>query len=235
MYPPGKTDEHYTIPNTVTDIADVHAFANSKYLNTITIPKSLQRISGYYSFSGSNLKKVIVEDIDTWLKVDVWGYDYGPLAVAKRLFSSDGKEITHLNIKSSSTLGSTSYIQGLISLSFTFDSEDYQVKGFDYCINLTNIYCYRTIPPGISYNTFKGIDKWKCTLHVPVGSGNAYRGADVWNEFNIVEDLTTGIDDINKDNLTTDQQYFTIDGKQLTGKPTNSGIYIKNGKKYIVK
>ncbi len=236
MYPPGKTDEHYTIPNTVTAIVGDHAFAGCKYLNTITIPKSLQRISGYYSFSGSNLKKVIVEDIDTWLKVDVRNFEYGPLAVAKRLFSSDGKEITHLNIKSRSTLGSTSYIQGLISLSFTFDSEDYQVEGFAYCINLTNIYCYSTIPPTnfSSYN-FKGIDKWKCTLHVPVGSGDAYRGAKVWQEFNIVEDLTTGIDDINKDNLTTDQQYFTIDGKHLTGKPTNSGIYIKNGKKYIVK
>lgn len=220
----------------MTDIAGNRAFAYSKYLNTITIPKSLQRISGVNSFINTNLKKVIVEDIDTWLKVEVWSYEYGPLSRAKRLFSSDGIEITHLNINSYTSLGSTSYIEGLISLSFTFDSEDYGIVGFNYCINLTNIYCYRTIPSGFrsSYN-FEGIDKWKCTLHVPVGSGDAYRGADVWNEFNIVEDLTTGIDDINKDNLTTDQQYFTIDGKHLTGKPTNSGIYIKNGKKYIVK
>lgn len=31
------------------------------------------------------------------------------------------------------------------------------------------------------------------------------------------------------------QRWFTLDGRMLSGKPTTAGIYICNGKKYVVK
>ena len=50
------------------------------------------------------------------------------------------------------------------------------------------------------------------------------------------DDETTGIDASLKDNEPqTDDYYYSIDGQRLQGKPTKKGIYIKNGKKVVVK
>ena len=57
---------------------------------------------------------------------------------------------------------------------------------------------------------------------------------------NIVLDFgngeTTGIDASLKDNEPqSNDHYYSIDGQRLQGKPTKKGIYIKNGKKVVVK
>jgi len=46
---------------------------------------------------------------------------------------------------------------------------------------------------------------------------------------------TSGIDIINREPLTTDAAWYTLDGRRLTGQPTAKGIYIHNGKKLLVK
>ena len=58
------------------------------------------------------------------------------------------------------------------------------------CTNLSIIYCYAVTPPSLEsdnyYPSFEGVPR-SATVYVPSGSGNAYRNADVWREFNIVE------------------------------------------------
>ena len=58
------------------------------------------------------------------------------------------------------------------------------------CTNLSIIYCYAVTPPSLEsdnyYSPFDGVPR-SATVYVPQGSGNAYRNADVWREFNIVE------------------------------------------------
>ena len=58
------------------------------------------------------------------------------------------------------------------------------------CTNLSIIYCYAVTPPSLgTYNSdppFDGVPR-SANVYVPKGSGNAYRNADVWKEFNIVE------------------------------------------------
>lgn len=49
---------------------------------------------------------------------------------------------------------------------------------------------------------------------------------------------SSGIIVINNEQLTNDNEagvYYTIDGKRLTSKPAKSGLYIKNGKKVVIK
>ena len=46
---------------------------------------------------------------------------------------------------------------------------------------------------------------------------------------------TSGISTINREPLTTDAAWYTLDGRRLTGQPTAKGIYIHNGKKLLVK
>jgi len=56
---------------------------------------------------------------------------------------------------------------------------------------LTRINCRRVSPPtGLDSDTFGGVNKTNCILHVPVGSLAAYRAAQYWTDFvTIIEDL----------------------------------------------
>ena len=49
---------------------------------------------------------------------------------------------------------------------------------------------------------------------------------------------SSGIIVINNEQLTNDNEagvYYAIDGRRLTSKPAKSGLYIKNGKKVVMK
>ena len=51
---------------------------------------------------------------------------------------------------------------------------------------------------------------------------------------------TTGILRVDLDNPSNqgqilDDAWYTLDGRKLDGKPTHPGIYIQNGKKYMIK
>ena len=63
------------------------------------------------------------------------------------------------------------------------------VRGAFYkCINLTDMYLYSTIPPTLgSTDTIPTTT----TIHVPIGSGDAYKNATNWSSFadKIVEDI----------------------------------------------
>ncbi|MBR7093175.1 MAG: leucine-rich repeat domain-containing protein, partial [Prevotella sp.] len=76
-----------------------------------------------------------------------------------------------------------------------------------------------------------------CTLHVPIGSKEKYKAADVWKDFlNIVEDLPTGIVSIDNSQLAIDNDvWHTLNGVRLNGKPTKAGVYIVNGLKVVIK
>ena len=46
--------------------------------------------------------------------------------------------------------------------------------------------------------------------------------------------ITTGIDGVNRE-TTTNNRYYSLDGRRIDGKPTQKGVYINNGKKVVVK
>ena len=217
--PPGTEGTHYT----VISIRD-NAFYNNTALVSITIGDSVKTIGADAFGLCTGLTSVTIGNSVTYIGGDAFADCSGlsSVTIPNSVLYIGGYAFSGCTRLASVTIGCS--VQELNST-------------FSGCVSLKEIYCYIKQQLVIKSHDFENVPKGAngCTLHVPVGSGDAYRNADVWKEFNIVEDLTTGIDDINKDNLTTDQQYFTIDGKHLTGKPTNSGIYIKNGKKYIVK
>ena len=45
--------------------------------------------------------------------------------------------------------------------------------------------------------------------------------------------ITTGIEGAEGENTT--DQWYSLDGKKLNSKPKAAGIYIKNGKKVVIK
>lgn len=112
---------------------------------------------------------------------------------------------------------------------------------FEFCKNIKQITSEAVTPPGCSRYTFKGVNTRECKLIVPQNSIDAYKKADGWKEFFLIEGTTTGIIN-NIYNKTENVDVYTIDGiKRLSKASVNEinalpkGIYIINGKKIIIK
>lgn len=84
------------LPSKLTGIQD-KTFKGCTGLKEMTIPKSVLTIGSYYGsgngyspFDGcSNLTKIIIEDIESWLKIDFSNHNCNPLFYAQNLFKGD--------------------------------------------------------------------------------------------------------------------------------------------------
>ena len=130
----------------------------------------------------------------------------------------------------------------------------------EYCPKLKTIVCYSTTPPftgharsryvyssGGCYITFESWQWSTITLYVPRESLEKYYFDKVWGELDNIYAIdemptTTTADERNNtstsisfvtNSVTENDVYYSLDGTRVD-KPTK-GIYIKNGKKYIIK
>ena len=102
---------------------------------------------------------------------------------------------------------------------------------FNSCYNLVSVTVLNPTPVEISNNVFS--NRKNATLYVPIGSKEAYLGAEYWKGFKkIIEKDFTGIDQIMIDGQ-NNAKIFTLDGKRIN-KP-RKGINIIGGKKVLVK
>lgn len=121
----------------------------------------------------------------------------------------------------------------------------------DYCKNLKIIVCYATNTPetrasdkDVDYMTCSGIVKFEpyqwstITLYVPRESLEKYYFDSVWGEIDNIypidemDNTSTTINSVS-DNVITDNVWYSLNGTKVD-KP-NKGVYINNGKKYIIK
>ena len=94
-------------------------------------------------------------------------------------------------------------------------------------------------PFPIGENMFSSNAYDDAILYVPAGTIDKYKSAEGWNRFaHIVEMTHTSIGPNQIESKNTPEQnaniYFDLQGRQLTALPTQRGIYIRNGKKYVV-
>ena len=94
---------------------------------------------------------------------------------------------------------------------------------FQFCRLLTDIYCYAEQVPEIDGHPFEeGIYSVysNATLHVPAGSIDAYKNAEIWKNFENIVVLTEGnpkptrITGVNN-NLKNAERYYSLDGKRM--------------------
>ena len=97
------------------------------------------------------------------------------------------------------------------------------------------------MPPLCFNNVFDWINTKECKLIVPKNSIDAYKKADGWRNFFLIEGTTTGIIN-NIYNKTENVDVYTIDGVKCLSKASINeinalpkGVYIINGKKIIIK
>ena len=112
---------------------------------------------------------------------------------------------------------------------------------FSGCKNVKQITVEAVTPPECSINTFDGVNTKECKLFVPKNSVDAYKKANGWKEFFLIEGTTTGIIN-NIYNKIENVDVYTIDGiKRLSKASVNEinalpkGVYIINGKKIVIK
>ena len=101
------------------------------------------------------------------------------------------------------------------------DLENYYAEGQTYILGGNKF---------IKADTNEGIAANKCWL--VVDGANSARQLSI-----VIGDGTTAIDNgqLTIDNWAGAEEWYTIDGRKLNGKPTKKGLYINNGKKTVIK
>ena len=111
---------------------------------------------------------------------------------------------------------------------------------FAYCSELTDVYCYAEQVPLTESSAFEVSYVEYATLHVPAESIGDYKAAAPWSGFGKIVALTeeeTGIEDIAVEDLNiNDAPVYNLQGMKMQNTDNlPKGIYIKGGKKYLVK
>ena len=125
----------------------------------------------------------------------------------------------------------------LKKLSFGSQLKTIGKEAFSDCVAVTEITSKATTPPTCGSMALDDINKWECTLQVPQQSLTAYQADDQWKEFFFIEGIDTGIDGITVDGKQNTGSIYNLRGGQMQQDKSTlpSGIYIQNGKKFIVK
>ena len=185
------------LPNTVTSIGNKSFYLCSNINGELILPNSLTSIgdnafAGCVGFTGLLNLPNSLSLIGTKAFYQCTGLN-GILTLPEMLSTINNNtfdgctKITELVLSKN-----TSYIY------------DYAFNG---CTGLTKISISRTIPPSITAGTFNGVDKFNCTLYVPVGASTNYSNSTNWGLFtHIWANLTT---DDYKTIITTPNVYMS--------------------------
>ena len=224
------------IPNSVDSIGP-YAFSDCTSLTSVTIPNSVTSIRPG-AFSGCDVLTEINVDENNVVYYSIDGVVFNK-SQTELVLCPGGKQGVYTIPNSVASIGGSAFYgcSRLTSVTIPNSVTSIGSSAFSRCIGLTDIYCHIEEPLTISYYVFYYVAKTTCTLHVPIGSKEKYKAADVWKDFlNIVEDLPTGIVSIDNSQLAIDNGvWHTLNGVRLNGKPTKAGVYIVNGKKVVIK
>ena len=188
-----------TIPNSVTIIKDA-TFWNCLRLASITIPNSVT-IIGYAAFGGcSRLTSINIPNSVTSIGKQAFDRCIGltnvtipnsVTSIGNYIFREcDG--LTSVTIGNGVTTigeGMFTMCTGLTSVVIPNRITNIKEGVFYNCTSLYRIYCYAITPPYLSEGSvtvFENVPR-SATVYVPQGSGDAYRNAGEWGEFNIEE------------------------------------------------
>jgi uncharacterized protein (TIGR02145 family) len=202
QYPRHRQNREYTIPSGVVAIGE-EAFANCDILTSITIPGHVKSIGKQAFLNCGGLTSVTIEN-------GVQSIKDGAFSGCGRLTSiaipgsvkiiEDGtfdkcKRLTSVTIEDGVTAIGYAAFSGCSNLRSVIIPNSVTIikeEAFNNCENLTSVTMLNGVPPSILYETFYGLPAKAC-LYVPKCAVNAYRAADVWDEFKCVKPIAAGI------------------------------------------
>lgn len=159
-----------TIPSSVTSI-EKWAFSGCSGLNSVTIPHNVISI-GYSAFSRcSSLTTVTIPN-----SVEIIGNSafYECNSLTTIIIPNSVKTIGDWAFSFCSSLSTITIGKGIETLFYGV---------FAYCEGLTDVYCYADIVPDTYGATFDNSYVEYATLHIPLGSVDAYNEVEPWKNF----------------------------------------------------
>ena len=234
-----------TIPEGVREIA-YQAFEGLG-ISSITIPLGVQRIRSF-AFKDNNLSEIEIPPTVQGIGQDAFKnnklrkLEIPPSVISIGSAFTDN-EIEELILNEGLKSIRSAFLNNPIK-DFTIPSTVTEIYSFGNG-NYSFIKCKAKVPPQGFYDNkipwqpvitqcfdFNVI---KCPVYVPKGSGEEYASSMYWKGANIIEYVTEGIDDAITDmEAGSKAPIYDLSGRRVTDTP-RQGIYIQNGKKYIVK
>ncbi len=172
-----------TIGNSVTSIGS-GAFKDCEGLTSTTIPTSVTSLGSSGFKNCISLTNITIPNSVTSIGDDAF-------------WNCEG--LTSITIPNSVTsIGDRAFrnCRGLKSITIPNSVTSIEERAFEGCDKLQKIYCNAIVPPTCDENVFESVDKWNCELYVPAESMADYQTADVWNEFFLINEIPTGIEDV---------------------------------------
>lgn len=158
-----------TIPDGVVEIGG-GAFSDCRSLKTMTIPNSVTSIGGSAFFNCNSLEEINLGNSLTKIRTQAFCYC---------------DSLTSITIPDSVTTIEYDVFRDCSNLQTVIIGSGVKTMGeyvFSYCKKLENVYCKPATPPSVGPYMFN-----KCTslhnIYVPTNSVNAYKSADVWQEY----------------------------------------------------
>ena len=159
-----------------------YAFSGCSGLTSVTINSNAIASKNYTS--SSSLKDIFGSQVNQYVLGD------SVTSIGKYAFSGCSG-LTSVYIPDSvKTIGNYTFqnCSGLTSVTIGNSVTNLGDYAFAGCTNITKLTSCATTPPICGTQTLNDINKWDCTLVVPVGSKSAYQAADQWKEFFFIEE-----------------------------------------------
>ncbi len=210
---------------TVTAIG-YEAFDSSTF-SSISMPETITSIGEYAFWKVNNLTEVVIPNSVTYMDECVFGWCKG----LKNAVLGDG-----LKMLASWTFESCTYLE-TVTLGNSITTIGYYVFGqcdnlkevtipasvthlyegvFSNCISLAKVTSLNPEPPICDKNAFYNIP-YSSVLYVPQNSKSQYAVADLWKDFNYIEELESdGIDHVSSQTNAEIIGNYSIDGQQIS-------------------
>ena len=223
------------------------AFANCENIKSIVLPQTMEDIEYNAFFSCSELDSVVIYAPSLTTYGEAFGsthanlriyVPYTSLATYKSGWSTYASKIypiapawllpgdewdydtqtltVNSNLPENAYADNTEIHHVIIAANVTEIGE----KAFQSCIAFESVTCNATTPPTLGETVFNGVNVSAIPLYVPEGSVSAYKAAEQWQDFNIVDPAPTAIGETNANAnakavkiLRDGQLYIIRDGK----------------------
>lgn len=200
-----------------------YTFSGRASLTNIEIPNSVTNI-GYQAFQGcTGLTSIEIPNSVTSIASDAFACCSGLTGI-----------VIPISVTSISC-GVFFLCTGLKSIEIPSSVTSIDMFAFAGCTGVTSIYCNAVNPPACYENSFHNDTKKNCTLYVPSGSVDAYKAANAWKDFVTIKENSnvTALESISvMDNQNA--PLYNLQGTQVVA-PRPDGLYIRNGKKVMMK
>ena len=175
-YLPGKPDVFYTVPASVTKLADA-SLSNVPALTSVTLPDGLKTIEDFVLVDCENL---VALNLPSSLESIGWR-SLLRIKVSSMVVPENITQLWDLFLSRCPELTSVELPSTLTEMRGHVLTDDPKLK---------TVKCKALNPPVINGNAFENVPLASATLKVPAGTEGAYRTAEGWKDFGTITAIT---------------------------------------------